>query len=102
MRPRGSDRDGDAAPRHHPSRLSRRNVGWRTSLRGRPVVNGVPADALGYTEEERPSLGAARLGALYTDERVLAFERARIFDRSWSIIADGEELASPGSFVTAT
>ena len=65
-------------------------------------MNGVPTDALGYTEEERLSMGSTTLGGLYTESSVLAFERSQIFDHSWSIVADGEELATPGSYVTAT
>jgi choline monooxygenase len=59
-------------------------------------------DVLGYTEEERRALGPATLGGLYTDAAVLAFERAHVFARAWSIVADGEELATPGSYITTT
>jgi phenylpropionate dioxygenase-like ring-hydroxylating dioxygenase large terminal subunit len=64
-------------------------------------VNG-DTDALGYADGERLRLGARTLGELYTEADVLAFERAHLFDRSWSIVATDEQLAAPGSYVTAT
>jgi choline monooxygenase len=65
-------------------------------------VNAVATDALGYSEAERDRLGHHAVGQLYTDPAVLAYERAHLFDRSWSIVADRSELAAPGSFITAT
>jgi choline monooxygenase len=59
-------------------------------------------DALGYNDEERRRVDRQCVGQLYTDPRVLAFERAHLFDRSWSIAADSTELAAPGSFVAVT
>ena len=59
-------------------------------------------DALGYSDADRLAMGASSLGELYTSASVLAFERAHLFDRSWSIVADSQELAAPGSFVTTT
>jgi phenylpropionate dioxygenase-like ring-hydroxylating dioxygenase large terminal subunit len=44
-------------------------------------------------------MGAGSLAALYTDEAVLAAERARLFSRSWALVADAEQLAAPGSYV---
>jgi choline monooxygenase len=61
----------------------------------------VTTDALGYTESLRRSMGAGTLGGLYTEADVLAFERARLFAHSWSLVADGAQLSSPGSYVTA-
>lgn len=54
-------------------------------------------DAAGYA-----ALGAASLAALYTDTAILAAERTRLFSRSWALVADAEELAVPGSYVTAS
>jgi choline monooxygenase len=65
-------------------------------------VTAALTDALGYSNEERRRLGHRSLGGLYTDPPVLAFERAHLFDRSWTIVADSEELVAPGSYVTTT
>jgi phenylpropionate dioxygenase-like ring-hydroxylating dioxygenase large terminal subunit len=54
-------------------------------------------DATGYE-----AIGAASLAALYTGEAVLATERARLFSRSWVLVADAKELAEPGSYVTGS
>jgi choline monooxygenase len=62
----------------------------------------ITTDALGYSEAERSRLGHDNVGQLYTDPGVLAFERAHLFDHSWSIVADGEELAAPGSYRALT
>ncbi|HWD54962.1 MAG TPA: aromatic ring-hydroxylating dioxygenase subunit alpha [Acidimicrobiales bacterium] len=45
--------------------------------------------------------GASSLAALYTDPGVLAAERARLLTRSWALVASDEEVAGPGSYVTA-
>jgi choline monooxygenase len=45
--------------------------------------------------------GASSLAALYTEPAVLATERARLLTRSWALVASDEELAGPGSYVTA-
>jgi choline monooxygenase len=65
-------------------------------------VTTTVADALGYTAEERHRVGHRALGDLYTDPDVLAFERAHLFHRAWTLVADLDELAAPGSYVTAT
>jgi phenylpropionate dioxygenase-like ring-hydroxylating dioxygenase large terminal subunit len=65
-------------------------------------VSNLATDAWGYSEGERRQLGARSLGGLYTDASVLAFERAHLFDRSWSLVATSEELAAPGAYVTTT
>ena len=44
---------------------------------------------------------APSLAAFYTDAAVLATERARLFTRSWALVASNEEVASPGAYVTA-
>jgi choline monooxygenase len=59
-------------------------------------------DALGYTDEARRTMGIDSVGGLYTDADVLALERSRLFARSWSVVADSEELATPGSYVTTS
>jgi phenylpropionate dioxygenase-like ring-hydroxylating dioxygenase large terminal subunit len=58
-------------------------------------------DAL-YDETGYAALGVSSLAALYTDEVVLTAERTHLFSRSWVLVADAEELAAPGSFVTTT
>ena len=58
-------------------------------------------DALGYTDEARRTMGTGSVGGLYTEAGVLAFERSHLFSRSWSVVADSEELARPGTYVTA-
>jgi phenylpropionate dioxygenase-like ring-hydroxylating dioxygenase large terminal subunit len=58
-------------------------------------------DALGYTDALRQSMGAHTVGELYTEASVLAFERSHLFAHAWTIVADSEELAAPGSYVTA-
>jgi phenylpropionate dioxygenase-like ring-hydroxylating dioxygenase large terminal subunit len=65
-------------------------------------VTAASTDALGYTAEERHRVGHRTLGDLYTDPEVLAFERANLFARAWTIVADSDALAAPGSYVTAT
>jgi phenylpropionate dioxygenase-like ring-hydroxylating dioxygenase large terminal subunit len=45
--------------------------------------------------------GAPSFAALYTDPAVLATERARLLTRSWALVASDEEVAGPGSYVTA-
>ena len=57
-------------------------------------------DALGYTDAARRAMGVDTVGGLYTNASVLAFERSHLFTRAWSVVADSEELASPGSYVT--
>jgi phenylpropionate dioxygenase-like ring-hydroxylating dioxygenase large terminal subunit len=44
---------------------------------------------------------ASSLAALYTDPAVLATERDRLLTRSWALVASDEEVAGPGSYVTA-
>ena len=58
-------------------------------------------DALGYSEDEHRQLGIGTVGGLYTSADVLARERALLFSDSWSIVASSNELAIPGSYVTA-
>jgi choline monooxygenase len=58
-------------------------------------------DALGYTDELRRSMGAETLGGLYTEPSVLAFERSHLFAHAWTLVADRQQLAAPGSYVTA-
>jgi phenylpropionate dioxygenase-like ring-hydroxylating dioxygenase large terminal subunit len=65
-------------------------------------VTTAVADALGYSETDRLAMGTGSLGELYTSASVLAFERANLFDRSWSIVADSDELAAPGSYLTTS
>jgi Rieske 2Fe-2S family protein len=65
-------------------------------------VTATVTDPLGYSEADLLAIGVHSLGGLYTDARVLAFERAHLFDRSWSIVADSAELARPGSYLTTT
>ncbi len=62
----------------------------------------VVADSLGYSEDELQRVGAASFADLYTDPAVLAAERARLFARSWALVATSEELAQLGSYVTAS
>jgi phenylpropionate dioxygenase-like ring-hydroxylating dioxygenase large terminal subunit len=64
-------------------------------------VTSTVTDSLGYTEEQRTRIGAGGTVDLYTDAAVLAFERTRIFAHAWSIVADSEQLAAPGSYVAA-
>jgi choline monooxygenase len=40
--------------------------------------------------------------AWYTDARVLAFEGAAVFQKTWQYAADTSQLPDPGDFVTAT
>ncbi len=61
------------------------------------LIDDALYDATGYA-----ALGASSLAALYTDDVVLAAERARLFSRSWVLVADAAELAAPGSYVTAS
>jgi choline monooxygenase len=61
----------------------------------------VATDSLGYTDEARRTMGTDTIGGLYTNASVLAFERSHLFARAWSVVADSEELAIPGSYVTA-
>jgi choline monooxygenase len=61
------------------------------------VVGDALYDTTGYT-----GIGASSLAALYTDEAVLATERARLFSRSWVLAADAGDLATPGSYVTVS
>jgi phenylpropionate dioxygenase-like ring-hydroxylating dioxygenase large terminal subunit len=65
-------------------------------------MTSVTTDSLGYTEETYREFGATTYGALYTDAGVLATERARLFSKSWALVATGEELADHGSYVTAS
>jgi choline monooxygenase len=65
-------------------------------------VTALHTDALGYSVEDRRQLGLGSLGGLYTDPHVLGVERAHLFDRSWTIVADSQELGTAGSYVTAT
>jgi phenylpropionate dioxygenase-like ring-hydroxylating dioxygenase large terminal subunit len=58
-------------------------------------------DAL-FASEAYEAAGADCLAALYTDLGVLAAESARLFARSWALVATTDELASPGSYVTAS
>jgi choline monooxygenase len=59
------------------------------------------ADAL-YDATGYDALGAPTLATLYTDPAVLAAERSRLFARAWALVADAQELAAPGSYVTAS
>jgi phenylpropionate dioxygenase-like ring-hydroxylating dioxygenase large terminal subunit len=47
-------------------------------------------------------LGGDSLAALYREPAVLERERARVFARCWSLVADAEELRAPGSYVAAS
>ncbi len=58
-------------------------------------------DAL-YDPAGYAALGASSLASLYTDEKVLAAERSRLFSRSWVLVADAGELSEPGSYVTGS
>ncbi len=43
--------------------------------------------------------GATTPAHWYTDERMLAIEQARVFDRSWHFVGLSSELPGPGSFM---
>jgi phenylpropionate dioxygenase-like ring-hydroxylating dioxygenase large terminal subunit len=60
------------------------------------LIDDAPYGAATFAE-----LGGPSFAALYTDPGVLAAERARLFARSWSVVATAEELVASGSFVTA-
>ena len=61
----------------------------------------VMVDSLGYTEADLQRAGARSFAGLYTDPAVLAAERTRLFAQSWALVATGEQLTAPGSYVTA-
>ena len=50
---------------------------------------------------ESQAASASSLAAFYTDPAVLAAEQARLFARSWTLVASNEEVAEPGTYVTA-
>ena len=99
VRAGGAHRD-----RHAPTRADVPGLPRRVGRR-RPVGRVCPVslvhddlyDAAGYAV-----LGATSLASLYTDEDVLAAERARLFSRSWVLVADAHELSAPGSYVTGS
>jgi nitrite reductase/ring-hydroxylating ferredoxin subunit len=52
--------------------------------------------------EDALGLGVSTPGDWYRSEGVLAAEQRSLFARSWALMGTAEELAEPGSFVTAT
>jgi choline monooxygenase len=65
-------------------------------------VTQLTTDPLGYTEEEHRQLDTGSFGGLYTKDAVLEREQERIFGRCWALVATGEELSRPGSYLTTT
>ncbi|HEY2214958.1 MAG TPA: aromatic ring-hydroxylating dioxygenase subunit alpha, partial [Acidimicrobiales bacterium] len=59
-------------------------------------------DPLGYSPAQHQQLGTSVFGDLYTDDRVLKREQARVFASSWSLVAATEEVQEPGSYLTGT
>ena len=57
---------------------------------------------LGWDRAAASSLGVQRMGDWYGSGAVLAAERRLLFSKSWALVASSEELAQPGSYVTAT
>jgi len=54
-----------------------------------------------FDVDERLAAAATIPSACYTGARWLAAENDRIFARTWQLVAHEEDLAAPGSFVTA-
>ena len=58
-------------------------------------------DLEAYEFEERIERAGTPPASWYTDERVLAAERLKVFGRTWQLAGRAEQAAAPGQFFTA-
>jgi len=58
-------------------------------------------DFLDFDFDPKIERGSTLPARLYTDPQVLAFEKLKIFNRSWQLVGRKDQVSSPGSYFTS-